>query len=195
MMRLNTISPARLAALGLDPTNPTTRALLTSQDRLGGGEGCGLLDAVAGLSDDGDSRADAAAVSAVQRQSVGVVLAAGQQLVRLAANEVHTAALERAGCELELHLSEGAVSRIDGVRRGVQLVRPRIQQGVMPRSRPVVWVTSFTYVTPAVSSSKLVRQVTGGWMWGGLMRYASGALIAATGSRNNLSTHDSKRGR
>src|SRR2546430_13231896 len=32
-----------------------------------------------------------------------------------------------------------------------------------PSSTPLIWVTAFTYQTPKVTSSRLVRQVVGGW--------------------------------
>ena len=44
-------------------------------------------------------------------------------------------------------------------------------------ARPFVWVTAYTWVTPKATNSRIVRQITGGWMWGGLLRYASGSLI------------------
>ena len=38
-------------------------------------------------------------------------------------------------------------------------------------------MTAFTYQTPKFTANKLVRQVVGGWTWGGILRYASGSLI------------------
>jgi hypothetical protein len=63
-------------------------------------------------------------------------------------------------------------------------------RGLMPGSRPFVWVTAFTYETPKVTSNRMIQLLTGGWMWGGMLRYASGSLISAPSSRNNLSTYD-----
>jgi len=44
-------------------------------------------------------------------------------------------------------------------------------------------------MTPKVTNSKLVRQVVGGWTWGGILRYASGSLIGVAASRTNLNTY------
>ena len=55
-------------------------------------------------------------------------------------------------------------------------------------STPFIWVTAFTYQTPKLTNNKLLRQVTGGWTWGGILRYASGNLISVASSRTNLNT-------
>jgi len=34
-----------------------------------------------------------------------------------------------------------------------------------------------------------VRQLTGGWTWGGILRYASGSLISVASSRTNMNTY------
>src|SRR5262249_676459 len=50
------------------------------------------------------------------------------------------------------------------------------------------FVTAFNYEVPKLTSSRLVRQVAGGWVVGGVMRYASGTPIPVPTSNNNLST-------
>jgi hypothetical protein len=50
-------------------------------------------------------------------------------------------------------------------------------------------VTAFTYQIPKFGTSKLVRNVVGGWMLGGVLRYASGNLIPVASSRTNMNTY------
>jgi hypothetical protein len=47
-------------------------------------------------------------------------------------------------------------------------------------------VTAFTYQTPRLGTNRVVRQALGNWVLGGMMRYASGALIPIPFSNNNL---------
>jgi hypothetical protein len=51
---------------------------------------------------------------------------------------------------------------------------------------PLIFVTGFNYETPKYSANKFVRQLTGGWTVGGIVRYQSGTLIAVPTSNNNL---------
>jgi hypothetical protein len=62
-------------------------------------------------------------------------------------------------------------------------------KSLQPTSQPFISVTQFTYQTPRAGSSKLLQEVTGGWTLGGILRYASGALISVATSRTNLSTY------
>ena len=62
-------------------------------------------------------------------------------------------------------------------------------KALTPSSTPFIWVTAFTYQTPKFTSNKYVRQVVGGWIVGGILRYASGALIGVPSSRTNMNTY------
>lgn len=62
------------------------------------------------------------------------------------------------------------------------------QKSLTASSQPFVFVTGFNYRTPKASQNKLVRQLTGDWVIGGLLRYSSGSLIAVAASRNNLAS-------
>jgi hypothetical protein len=63
------------------------------------------------------------------------------------------------------------------------------QKSLQGTSTPFILVTAINYTTPKFSANKLLRQATGGWVIGGVLRYASGALIGVPGSRNNLGTY------
>ncbi len=44
--------------------------------------------------------------------------------------------------------------------------------------RPLTLVVAFNYRTPRVTANKLIRNVTGDWIFGGILTYRSGALIS-----------------
>jgi hypothetical protein len=60
------------------------------------------------------------------------------------------------------------------------------QRSLAATSQPHVFVTAFTYTTPRFGTNRLVRQLLGNWVIGGMARYASGALIPIPFSNNNL---------
>jgi hypothetical protein len=60
------------------------------------------------------------------------------------------------------------------------------QKNVAAASQPFMFVTAYSYELPKMGSSKLVRNLVGGWTLGGVLRYASGTPIAVPGSNNNL---------
>lgn len=63
------------------------------------------------------------------------------------------------------------------------------QKALSQSSQPFISVTAFTYRTPKAGANRLVQNLVGGWTVGGIMRYASGALIGVAGSRTNLNTY------
>jgi hypothetical protein len=63
------------------------------------------------------------------------------------------------------------------------------QKSLQGTSTPFILVIGFNYSTPKLSTNRWMRQLTGGWNFGGVLRYASGALIGVPASRNNLGTY------
>ena len=53
---------------------------------------------------------------------------------------------------------------------------------------PNVFVVAFNYVAPKPTSNRYIRATVGGWTLSGTLQYQSGGLIAVPGSQNNLST-------
>jgi hypothetical protein len=62
------------------------------------------------------------------------------------------------------------------------------QKSLASSSQPHILATGFTYVTPRIGTNRLIRQALGNWTIGGLVRYASGALIGGPVSNNNLAS-------
>jgi hypothetical protein len=62
------------------------------------------------------------------------------------------------------------------------------QKNVSGSFRPFMFVTAYSYELPKIGSNKLIRNLVGGWTFGGVLRYSSGAPIAVPGSNNNLSS-------
>ena len=54
---------------------------------------------------------------------------------------------------------------------------------------PFILATGLNYETPKLTTSKVVRALSGGWTLGGILRYQSGTLIAAPTSNNALNNH------
>src|SRR5262245_43632729 len=117
--------------------------------------------------------------------------AAGQQLVRLAADDAHQAILARPGADGGLYFTERTCAgqrRQSGFpRAGANNVFNRdAHKSLALASTPHIFVTGFTYLTPRWGTNKFVRNVLGDWTLGATLRYASGQVIGAPGSNNNL---------
>jgi hypothetical protein len=186
LISINAISPARLAALGLDLTNSATRALLTSQIGSTTASNAGYKAPYAGFpttasvaqslrpfpefndslstwfSPLGNSWYDSLQVKFSKRFSHGVDLTSN--------------------LTYQKELCLGCAGSNDVFNRDVN-------KSLQPTSTPFISVTAFTYRTPKFTSNKLVRSVVGDWTWGGILRYASGSLIGVAASRTNLNTY------
>ena len=189
LAQLNAISPARMQALGLDLTNPSTRTLLTSQICSTTAVNAGYKlpyasfpctasvaqslrpfpeynDALAWwFAPTGDSWYDALQVKFTRHMSRGLDITSNFTFQK-------EQCLGSVGCAG----ANDAFNRAEN-------------KALTPSSTPLIWVTAFTYQTPKLTSNKLVRQVVGGWTWSGLLRYASGSLISVASSRTNLNTY------
>jgi hypothetical protein len=62
----------------------------------------------------------------------------------------------------------------------------KVQKSLTATSQPLILVTGFTYDTPQLTSSNVVRKLTGNWRFSGILRISSGSLIPVAASRNNL---------
>ena len=61
------------------------------------------------------------------------------------------------------------------------------QKSFSSSSQPFIFVAGFNYQTPKFTSNRIVRNITGDWLFGGILRYASGALIASPATQGNMS--------
>ncbi len=186
LISINAISPARLQALGLDLTNPATRSLLTSSISSATAANAGFKAPYAGFSPTasvaqslrpfpeyndalstwfsplGNSTYDALQVKLTKRMSHGLDVTSN--------------------FTYQKELCIGCAGSNDVFNRSVN-------KSLQPTSTPFISVTAFTYQTPKITSNKLVRQIVGGWTWGGILRYASGNLIGVAASRTNMNTY------
>jgi hypothetical protein len=186
LMSINAISPARFQALGLDLTNAATRTLLTSSISSAAAIAAGFKAPYAGFPTSasvaqslrpfpeyndglatwfdplGNSWYDALQVKFTKRFSHGVDVTSN--------------------FTYQKELCLGCAGSNDVFNRNVN-------KSLQPTSTPFISVTAFTYTTPKITNNKLVRQVVGGWTWGGILRYASGSLIGVAASRTNLNTY------
>lgn len=63
------------------------------------------------------------------------------------------------------------------------------QKSLTATSQPFIFVVGFNYRTPKVGPNRFIQNLLGNWTFGGLLRYGSGALIAAPNSNNSLNSH------
>ncbi len=186
LVSVNAITNARFQALGLNLTNSTTRSLLTSQicSTTAKAAGFGLPyasfpctasvaqslrpfpeynDGLAEWFDPlGNSTYDALQAKFTKRFSHGLDVTSN--------------------FTYQKELCIGCAGSNDTFNR-------QENKSLQPTSQPFISVTAFTYKMPKFGSNKMVRQAVGGWTLGGIMRYASGALISTATSRTNLSTY------
>ena len=189
LVSINAISPARLQALGLDLTNPATRSLLTQQI-------CSTTAIAAGYKLPYASFPCTASVAQSLRPfpeyNDGLATwfsplgnswydALQAKFTKRFSHNLDVTSSFTYQKELCLG-STGCAGINDAFNRSEN-------KGLTPSSTPFISVTAFTYVTPKLTSNKLVRQVVGGWTWGGILRYASGSLIGVPSSRTNPNTY------
>jgi hypothetical protein len=62
------------------------------------------------------------------------------------------------------------------------------QKSLASSSQPFILVIGFNYQTPKFTSNKVVSAITRDWLFGGVLRYASGALIGSPASQSNLNS-------
>lgn len=189
LLALNSISPARLQAYGLDITNPNTRTLLTTGICTTAAANAGFhvpyasfpcsanvaqairpfpeynVSLPAWFDPLGNSWYDALQMKFIRRFSRGLDVSSSfsyQKEQCLGSN----------GCA-------GINNAFDREEN----------KGLNPSSTPFLWVTAYTYQIPRFGNSRLVREVVGGWTWGGILRYGSGALIGVPTSNNNMNAY------
>jgi len=183
----NSITPARFKALGLDLTNPATRTLLTSQI-------CSPTAVAAGFKLPYSTFPCTATVA----QSLRPYPEYSGNLTPQFANQgnsyydsLQVKFVKRMshGLDISSNYTFSKTENIGGYINGNPDNRA-IQKGLDSNSLPHMLVTAITYQTPKLTSSKLLRQATGGWTWAAALRYASGSLITAPGSRtSNYNTY------
>lgn len=62
------------------------------------------------------------------------------------------------------------------------------QKSLSSSSQPFILVVGFNYQTPKLTSNRVVSAVSRDWLFGGILRYASGALIASPVTQGNLNS-------
>ncbi len=62
------------------------------------------------------------------------------------------------------------------------------QKSFSSSSQPLILVIGFNYTTPKFGSNGVVSALTRDWLVGGILRYASGALIASPATQGNLNS-------
>jgi hypothetical protein len=189
LLSLNAISPAQLQAQGLDLTNAATRNLLTAGICSTTAANAGYKvpyasypcsasvaqslrpfpeynDGLSAWFDPlGDSWYDALQVKFNRRFSRGLDVTSSfsyQKELCLGAN--------------------GCAGINDAFNR-------QENKSLNPSSTPFISVTAFTYMIPKFGQNRMVRNIVGGWTFGGVLRYASGNLISVAASRTNMNTY------
>ncbi|HKX29893.1 MAG TPA: TonB-dependent receptor [Blastocatellia bacterium] len=191
LLNLNAINPATLQARGIDLNNPADQALLLSQIGSPTAAARGFTAPYAGFptfstvaqslrpypqfndrlgvrwAPLGKNWYDSLQVKVTKRYSRGLDLTASYTYQR------------------EDVLGRGGNPDLRGPDVNNVFNRDA-QRALAATSQPHVFVTAFTYNTPRFGNNRIVRQALGNWVVGGMVRYASGALIPIPYSNNNL---------
>ncbi|HLH44877.1 MAG TPA: carboxypeptidase regulatory-like domain-containing protein [Bryobacteraceae bacterium] len=189
LLALNAISPARLQTLGLNLTTAAARNLLTSSI-------CSATAAAAGLGAPYAGYPCGANVAQALRPFPEYANSLPAWF-----DPLGNSWYDALQMKFVRHLSRGLdVSSSFSFQKeqclgsngcaGINDAFNRAEnKSLNPSSTPFLWVTAATYEIPRFGANKLVRQLAGGWTWGGILRYASGALIAVPASNNNMSAY------
>jgi Carboxypeptidase regulatory-like domain len=180
LVNLNAITPARLAALGLDLTNGTTRTLLTSTVGSPTAVAAGVKVPYAGFP---TSASVAQSYRPFPMYNSGLPVEFVNQgnsyydslQVKFVKRLTH-------GLDISSNYTFSKTMNIGGYINADPYNRT-IQKGLDSQYYPHISVTAITYTTPKATQNKTIRAVVGGWTWGATLRYASGGLIAAPQSQ------------
>ena len=184
LIELNSITPARLQAFGLDINNAADRTLLTSRvdSALAAQRGFNKVP-YAGF----PTSSTVAQTLRPYPQFTGI----GSRLAPLGNtwyDSLQMKVTKRFSHGLEL-TSAFTWQKEQSTLGSTNDVFNRVNQKSLDGSSlPFVWVTSFNYTTPKFGTNRFLRLATGGWTTSGVMRYASGALIGVPGSSNALAS-------
>lgn len=193
LVNVNAINPARLAQLGIDLNNAADRTLLTSRIDSAAAAARGIRAPYAGFPNSatvmqalrpfpqfndrlgvrwaplGNNWYDSLQVKLTKRYSHGLDLTAAYTFQK------------------ELVLGNGGNPGLGGPTVN-NVFNRKAQKSLASSSQPHIFVTGFSYDTPRWGPNQLVKQALGNWTIGGLVRIASGGLIQAPASNNNLAS-------
>lgn len=180
LVNLNAISSARLQALGIDLTNPKTQTLMTSTVGSAAAVAAGIKIPYAGFP-------TSASVAQSLRPFPMYNSSLPAQFVNMGNSYYDSLQVKfvhrfSRGLDVSSNYTFSKTMNVGGYINADPSIRA-LQRGLDSNYYPHIWVTAITYMTPKATANKLVRQLTGGWTWGGVMRYASGSLIAAPQSQ------------
>ena len=186
LVSLNAIQPGVLASHGLDLTNAASRNLLTSQI-------CSTQAKAAGFTVPYASFPCTASVAQSLRPFPEYNDGLSVWFDPLGNNwydSLQVKFVKRFSHGLDVTSNFTYQKELNLGNAGVNDVFNRnVQKGLTGSSTPFISVTAFTYRSPKFTANKLVREVVGGWTFGGILRYASGSLIGVPASRTNINTY------
>ena len=172
----NALSPAILAAHGINLTNANTRTLMTSQV-------CSAAAVAAGFTLPYAGFPCTATVAQSLRPYPEYSVSLGPQFV-----DQGDSFYDSLQVRFVRHLSHGldvtsnyTYSKTENIGGYINAdpTNRTIQKGLDSNDYPFILVSAITYRTPKATSNKFVRAATGNWTWASSLRYASGSLIAA----------------
>ena len=184
LMELNSITPARLQAFGLDINNANDRTLLTSRvdSALAASRGFNKVP-YAGF----PTSSTVAQTLRPYPQFTGI----GSRLAPLGDtwyDSLQIKVNKRFSHGLELTSAFTWQKELSTLGPTNDVFNRVNQKALDSASLPFVLVTSFNYTTPKFGTNRFLRLATGGWTTSGVLRYASGALIGVPGSSNALAS-------
>lgn len=193
LVNANAINPARLQSLGIDLNNAADRALLTSRIDSAAAVARGIRPPYA-------SFPNSATVAQALRpfpQFADSLLVRWAPLgnnwydsLQVTLNKRYSRGLDLTAAftwQKELVLGSGGNPGLPGAATNNVFNRDA-QKSLAATSQPLIFVAGVNYTTPKWGPNEWVRQITGNWTIGGIVRYASGTLIPVPTSNNNLNS-------
>jgi len=193
LVSLNAIRPATFKAYNIDLNNASDRALLTSRIDSAAAIARGITKPYAGFP---SSATVAQALRPFPEYNDGLAVRWAplgnnwydSLQVKLDQRIWHALNLTSSfSWQKELALGSGGNPGPGGGSINDVFNRPN-QKSLTGASTPLILSIGFNYTTPKIGLNRWVRLASKDWNFGGVLRYASGALIAVPGSRNNLNT-------
>ena len=193
LIELNSLTPERLAAFGLNIANAADRTLLASRldSATAAARGFNHIPYA------GYSTGNTVAQSLRPFPQFQGLQAKWSPLGKAWYDSLQVKATKRYSHGLDFtfaftwqkELSSGADDQNPAITTGTNDVFNRANQKyISPSSQPLVTVVSFNYQTPSWSQNRVLRLATGGWTVSGILRYASGVPIGVPGSQNALAS-------
>jgi len=175
LVRLNALTPQRIASFGLNVNNPVDYALLTSKLNSPQAIQAGFKAPYAGY-----SLGNTVAQSLRPYPQFGDI---GIQWAPLGDSWY-----DSLQAKITKRFSRGLDVTANYTFSKNDVFNRRLNKTLSRNDQPHIFVVAFNYIVPGWNRTSIVRQITSGWTVGGILRYSSGTPIQVPTANNSLSS-------